>query len=567
MNKHAGFPPISEVFFALCKSVDTPFALGAWIRFKSDHRSLLDLAINPCNYEDPHLFKADYLIISFLSKYKGLITGYDLEKEALSKFETSEALCQETNLRIRKGRNLGIKAELSTIISMAQRKIAFLLGPYSTFKVSDSYGWGPGATSDISRRCAFVDTKLSQTPISVTRRALPIIRQEISGDLHWSSVLIGVEVNDIVGNFCFLPHVFSVSEECVVDTVPKNSKTHRVIAKENTCNGFLQKGFGAFFRTRLERVGIHLDDQSHNQRAAFAAYFDDLATLDLKAASDTVAKELVFELLPIDWALALDDVRSHSALMPDGTKRTLQKFSSMGNGFTFELETLIFWALSSSVSDVISGSRRVWVYGDDIVCPRDSAPLLIEVLDYCGFTVNSEKSFVSGNFFESCGKHYFKGVDVTPIYQKEMVISYEELIRLGNRLIRCAHRFGNYDSLDKRIHAAWSRAWRDSGPSCVFQLPLGTEGDDGWVVPADYFTGKRHDVNHGIRCTVIRSAPKRLPALESALLAWTLRRGVVTQSPYGGCVTSSPDTTKSKTSLLLRGGRWVMPTWEFGLSW
>lgn len=499
---HNGSSHIDEVFFALCKSIDTPFSLRAWIQFRDDPKGFSEIEIKPENYVDALTFRGDYLVASFLSKYKGLDTGNDLEAEALQRFSSSEVTCLETNNRLKHSRKVGYPPISRDIIPIARRKISQLLGPYSTFKVSEAYGWGPGATSDISRRRAFVDTKLSQIPISVTPKALPILRQEIGADLHWSAVILGTDPGSIMGPFCFLPHIFAVKSECVIDTVPKNSKTHRVIAKENTGNGFLQKGFGSYIRQRMKRVGIDLDDQTSNQEAAFAALDEGLATLDLKAASDTVAIELIYELFPIDWAFALDDVRSHKAVLPNGEVITLQKFSSMGNGFTFELESLIFWAISSSVSDVYSDSDRVWIYGDDIVCSKRCAVELIEVLGYCGFEVNSSKSFVSGLFYESCGKHYFDRYDVTPIYQKELLHD-EEIIRCANRLIRCAHRFGSFDTLFKGIFAAWARVWRLGAAFHRFQLPLGAEGDDGFVVPASYFTAVAQDLNLGLRCRVI----------------------------------------------------------------
>lgn len=562
---HIEFPQIGEVFFALCKSVNTPFSLGAWLRFKYCHKTLLDLVIFPENYETADAFQADYLVLSFLSKYKGLDTGLDLKAEALQRFTSSEEVCKETNLRFKSYRDRGYPAAVASLLFVAQRKISKLLGPYSSFKVNDSYGWGPGATSDISRRRAFVDTKMCQIPISVTPNALPIIRQEMGADLHWSASILGISPDDLTLPFCFLPHVFAIANECVIDTVPKNSKTHRVIAKENTANGFLQKGFGSYFRSRLLSVGVNLNDQSLNQRAALAAYTEGLATLDLKAASDTIALEVVFDLLPVDWALALDAVRSPYGVMPDGRRILLSKFSSMGNGFTFELESMIFWALTSAVADSVDDGRRVWIYGDDIVCPRNCASLLIELLNVCGFSVNTEKSFTDGSFFESCGKHYFKGQDVTPIYQKEIVVNDQELLRLGNRLIRCAHRFGGYDSLDKRLYAAWARTWRSAGHSAGFQLPLGTEGDDGWVVTAQYFTGRNQDVNLGIRCRIVTPLSISYPANESALLAWTLRRGVRTENPYLGDLTNAMPAKADGTKPMKIGSRWVMPTWDFGL--
>lgn len=560
MTPHVGFPRISEVFFALCKSVDTPTSLGAWLRFKYDQRELANFSIDPRQYNDAYTFSGDYLVSSFLSKWKGLKTEYNLEEEALQRFKSAESECLKTNIRIRELRKTPTTASREMYLSIARRKISKLLGPFSWFKVRELYGWGPGATSDISRRRAFVDTKLCQTPLSVTRRALPIARYELANDLHWSSVILGVKPEDIQYPFCFLPSVFSVNEECIIDTVPKNAKTHRVIAKENTLNGFLQKGFGAYFRRRLKCVGVDLDDQSVNQRAARAAFTEHLATLDLKAASDTVAIELVFELLPVDWALALNDVRSHSGILPNGGTLLLQKFSSMGNGFTFELESLLFWALTSAVVDVESPGGKVCIYGDDIILPQECASHLIDLLQFCGFTTNVAKSYTEGLFYESCGEHFFGGHNVTPCYQKEEVASLFESIRLSNRLIRVATRFGSEYRLDRRVFAAWSCSMRISQAN-YFQLPNGVEGDSAWLVPCDYFNSTPQDPNMGLRCRVLLTRTQDFPADERALLAWSLRRGVVTEAPYGGNVQSAKDRDPVK------GHRWVIPTWEFGLSW
>jgi hypothetical protein len=566
MKTQDGYTRMSKVYFALCKSIDTPVSLGAWLRFKHNQLALAEMEIAPGDYLDADAFRLDYLVVSFMSKWKGLSTGLDLEAEAIRKFTTSEELCKLSNERIKLSRVSAISPNTSAIIHMAARKIARLLGDFDWEKIEPGFGWGPGATTDVSRRRAFVDTKLCELPISVTRRALPIFRKVLSSDLHWSAVVLGCRVDDLVGPFSFLDRdVFNLTEECIIDTVPKNAKTHRVIAKEPRANGFLQKGIGSYIRRRLRRVGIDLDHQEPNQIGAACAYTDGLATLDLKAASDSMPIELIFELLPVDWAFALNDLRSHRAVMPDGSKITLQKFSSMGNGFTFELETLVFWALSSSVMSFTSPGARVLVYGDDIIVPSVSAEMVVDTLAFVGFQVNKEKSFITGNFYESCGKHYFKGEDVTPIYQKELVTEEVELLRCANRIIRYAYRAGKCCQLRKELSAPWHEATRYADTFEVFQIPLGEQGDDGFVVPGDYFTRRPHDPNRGIRCRVIEFHPKRLVAHEGALLAWSLRRGVITKHPYEGFVTSSPDTTS--TIRLTSGFRWVMPSGEFGSNW
>ena len=552
MVKQKRFPSMREVFYALCKKVDSPVSLGAWLRFEHDQLALAKMEINPNDYQDASSFAADYLVVSFLSKWKGLQTGLDLDEEALQKFITSENICFKTNQRIRKARCEPIDEFTASIISMAKRKISVLIGPCSLHKVEPWFGWGPGATYEIPRRRAFVDTKMSELPFAVTSAAEELFTSVVECDLHWSRA-IG-------------PALTTKVEQCKIKAVPKNAKTHRIIAVEPRANSFLQKGVGGYFRSRLKRVGVDLDDQSLNQDGARRAFEEGLATLDLKAASDTVAIEVVYDLFPVEWALLLDDLRSPKAEMPDGSVRILEKFSSMGNGFTFELESMIFWAVVSSVVDVLTPGGTVLIYGDDIICPAKAAEKVIECLAFLGFSVNKEKSFITGNFFESCGKHFFQGKEVTPIYQKETIESEVELLRLGNRLIRYAFSRSSGAHLNQWTSSAWEYVYRSATWSKPFQIPLGTLGDDGWVVPADRFFARRQDVNHGLSCKVMVFPSKRLPAHEGVLLAWTLRRGA---SPMSCQETgrqeaaSSPDTTKSVPTA---GTRWVMPSWEFSLS-
>lgn len=564
-----GSSRLSKIYFALCKSVDSPVALGAWLRFKYNQLALAEMEIRAADYLSSSHFELDYMVVSFLSKNKELVTGLDLRVEALQRFTTSEEVCKSSNVRIKESRMKGIDPFISSVLYLAKGKIARLLGPYSADLHTDRYGWGPGATDDLKRRCAFVDTKLCQVPISVTPKALNLMRDAIGNDLHWSSVILGVQVTDLLGPFCFLPHVFNLTEECVIDTVPKNAKTHRVIAKEPRANGFLQKGIGKYIRSRLKRVGINLDSQVANQVGAERSYWDALATLDLKAASDSMPIELVFELLPLEWAQALDAMRSPKAKLPTGQTITLQKFSSMGNGFTFELETLVFWAICSSVIHQNNSGTVCLVYGDDIIVDSSNAEDVIRCLAFCGFQTNKEKSFTSGAFYESCGKHFFQGRDVTPVYQKSPIAAEVELLRCGNRISRLAGRLGRGCGLRKELQPAWEAAWREGSATHRFQIPYGTEGDDGWLLPASRFASRPQDVNLGIRCRVIGPLPRKtLPGHEGALLAWTLRRGVVTQVPFNGLVTSSPEPEESDLRKVIPSrGRWVMPSGEFGLDW
>lgn len=543
---------VREVFFALCKSVDTPVSLGAWLRFEYSQVELSSMSIRPENYKSASEFRLDYSVVSFLSKWKGLKTGIDTEAVALQSFKSSEDHCLETNNRIKNFSNVAIP-RLHSIFHAAQRKIAKVLGPFAVSKINDTCGWGPGATTDLPRRRAFLDTKICELPIPVSRSACSLLRSEIEQDLHWSSVVLGVMPE---GAFSLLPSVFLIEDECKITTVPKSAKTDRTIAIEPRGNSFLQKGFGGYLRQRLRKVGIRLDDQTLNQRLAKAAVSEGLATLDLKAASDSVSVELVWALLPYDWAASLDAVRSRYARLPSGERLRLEKFSSMGNGFTFELETLIFWALSSACQEYNSTDGPVAVYGDDIIVSSSLAHHLIEVLNFAGFQVNEAKSFITGRFFESCGKHYFDGEDVTPAYQKELLSSELALIRLGNRLIRMSFRFER--TFCKPVLQAWRACFRQR-THLRWSIPFGTEGDDGWALPYEIFPFRfGSNPNHGVKCRVAHLHTKKFVAHESALLSWSLRRGVVTESPYGGYLTRSFEDSPPSDAF-----RWVIPNGQF----
>lgn len=111
----------------------------------------------------------------------------------------------------------------------------------------------------------------------------------------------------------------------------------------------------------------------------------------------------------------------------------------MGNGFTFELESLLFWAAAKAASEHVGNQGPVGIYGDDIIVAQSASEVLITFLEDLGFEVNLEKSFTEGLFFESCGKHYFRGVDVTPVFQKQRVDNDLELLRLANRIFELFH--------------------------------------------------------------------------------------------------------------------------------
>lgn len=535
---------MEPVVRALCEEVGTPRALSVWLCFKHNHAALLELPPADIATNDPKAFALEYFITEYLSKYKGLKPGINRRKVALEKWRLSEVQCKETNARFSEARLRPFTGRVERTLFKARRKIASLLGQLHMPLVLDSCKWGPGATFDVKRTDASPDKKISEA-ISVTVEALPYFRAVLEADPHWMHVLGGGE-QPPTGRYSVTSSCFKLVRGSRFLTVAKNAKTDRCIAAEPTGNSFLQQGVHMYMRRRLKRFGVDLDDQSKNQRLARDAYSRGYSTLDLSAASDSIARELVFHLLPLDWALFLDALRSPETRV-DGEWIRTEKFASMGNAFCFELETIIFWALACSVDEVES-SDQVSVYGDDIIVPRAAYDSVVEILTVCGFTVNAKKSFKDGNFFESCGKHFHRGVEVTPVYQKELVQHPSEWIRAHNRLLRLVNRWAE-EGLDTPSFRSARGKLRDAYPLRPFpRVPYGVTEDGGFLRPLREFT---RDPSNGYRCHVLDYVPQYTEARENAVYAYKLRRFANLNVKHDG---SAANTTEGKWRTKVR---WV----------
>lgn len=413
-----------------------------------DHDALLNISVDPTTYDDADKFSRDWLAVNLLGKYPGLRLSVDPEAVAWDSFFEAEDLCRATNIRLQRPYDtptLGVSGE--SLIESARLKIRSLLGDFSWDDAEPLMSFSSGASTRLKHSHGDPYFKYRGKP-EVTRHAALVATVAIWRIPRWRARMIQ--------NYGLDPsNWFKIAPGNRLTTVPKNSKTDRCIAVEPDMNMFLQRGIGGLIRKHLRRVGVNLNDQTLNQRLALeGSLTGKLATLDLKAASDSVSTELVRRLLPPSWFTAMDMVRSHTGtLIRSGENRTIgfHKFSSMGNGFTFELESLIFWALASSVTEFIADSdRRVAVYGDDIIVPTSASGFLTELLEYVGFRVNVQKSFERGPFRESCGKHYFRGRDVTPMYIRKVLMTKNDQYWMANAIRRFA---------SQRYDGAFADSW------------------------------------------------------------------------------------------------------------
>lgn len=451
---------LKSVSFQLWESIDSPKSLACKLLYENrEFAQLVALEVDPLHYTSARRYADDALAVKFLAKFPDF-KHPDLKPEIVARdsFSEFEEMCRLSNKRFR-----GLEEDpslwdpfMKDVFDLSKRKISSVLGAVNLDQISHGFGWGPGATTSAVGSNTSAYEKF-RARLDVTSNSLIMGHCCINSTPSWSNCQIQTDEFPSV-KVSLSRDAFNVVRGNEIVFVPKNAKTHRIIAKEPHVNSYLQKGFGSYIRRRLASVaGIDLNDQSLNQRLAMkSSITGHLATIDLSGASDTISRELVRLLLPAKWFSLLDACRSKQGfLRKEDTWVCYEKFSSMGNAFTFELESLIFWALCDSVKTLEQSSGELNVYGDDIIVPVEIYPSVVKVIDFAGFRVNASKSFSSGVFRESCGKDYFDGTDVRPIFLKESLSNVENLLKLANSLRRYSHRRSFNCGCDKRFRDVW----------------------------------------------------------------------------------------------------------------
>jgi len=228
--------------------------------------------------------------------------------------------------------------------------------------------------------------------------------------------------------------------------VPKSNETTRTICAEPTLNMWYQRAYGKILEETLKsHFSIDLSDQQDVNRelCRLGSIDGSLATIDLKSASDSISMKLVEYLFPRHAVSILKLLRCPSTELPNGDKVDLSMVSTMGNGFTFPLQTLLFSCMVRCVF-LLSGkallrskvhvkrlthygetSRSIrignfGVFGDDIIIPTEMYGMMCRLLTLCGFRVNLTKSFAEGPFRESCGADFLNGINVRPVYLHDL---------------------------------------------------------------------------------------------------------------------------------------------------
>lgn len=223
---------------------------------------------------------------------------------------------------------------------------------------------------------------------------------------------------------------------CEYSTVPKNYKSYRSIGINNsvttaemkfTANRIIERA-GTLSHARNKSVdlgGYNLTNKClqhlftilgdiRNDYNREKLKDDRTATIDCSSASDLMSYFLFTDLAGPEWKAHIDSIRNQY-IMFGSQKRKLWKLTTMGDGWCFLFETLYFIAIAITAVYVYciynSKSQRqfesyvlsLWQHGDDTVIDQDIADTYMDFLELHGFIVNHDKSYTTGNYFESCG--------------------------------------------------------------------------------------------------------------------------------------------------------------------
>lgn len=471
----------------ICSFLDTPAALSTWLLYRhGEWGQLSSRRWNPLSYSivfhSPDFVRREKQAFTLLRKvaWHDPTISPSPREAAMVAWEEAESKCCSTNSWLFPFLDRGAlhpsDDALRRFVDAVKKRMTRMFGP-----IPNSYRgkWGPGSVFEWSSRLPpTVADKFVGIP-HVTSRAEAVFRLDYDFT-SWS------RFREQEG----LQHL-AIASGSRLSFVPKDGTTMRPIAIEPTGNLWCQLGIGSFLKTRLAKWGMsgfverklppgmrHLPlspdpdaAEIHRKMAKLGSQTGEWATIDLRSASDTISRAAVKAFLPPLWYELLDSLRTHrirTAVRRDKetggeieTWRYLEKFSSMGNGFTFELETMLFTALLEEACGLMAG-KNLWVFGDDMIVPAHTAQHAIQVLTLFGFIVNDNKTFIEGPFRESCGGDYWLGVDVTSVALKgakeignprsaAIYVEGQALFDLHNSLLKWGIPFSCLDNIREEV--------------------------------------------------------------------------------------------------------------------
>jgi hypothetical protein len=350
--------------------------------------------------------------------------------------------------------------------------------------IRETFAAGPGASLYCKNDSFY--TKLFNSQITASSDyLLSLYRAAISESDTWSEA-------EMLRSVKFGERIVSSNR---LFFVPKTAEISRTCCTEPLVNMLLQKALGAFLESCLAKsFGVSLKTQPDFNRelARIGSVDGSFGTIDLQSASDSISWSLVQRICPSNLLGYFRCTRSERTILPDGSEIDLNMISTMGNGFTFPLQTIIFACAIRAVYQLMNldshcPKTQFGVFGDDIIVKSEAYAFLIRSLNKLGFKVNDDKSFNTGSFRESCGYDYNNGHFVRGVYIRSLETVpdvYSAINRLnrwsamaGVRLTNTVTLLGRF--VKRKLRVPFSESI-DSGIQVPFKLSSPKVDDRYW---------------------------------------------------------------------------------------
>jgi len=353
-------------------------------------------------------YKATYQILSIFKRYRfrnDTYTDAELANLETEKFRDCQRRLEQLDLD-------ALDATSSCILDRARAYITKTLGVYSDEEHRSLCRFGRRASVGIPARKACLAERY-EIPVSGSLNQIEWFDVEMRHDSfvqdYWKKLLD----SDPNGS------IYRPVDSLQLTFVPKSYKSFRSIMPNTTIGSYMSFGLGEMIRKRLKRIGYDISklQMRHRYLAQRESVNNLLVTADLSSASDSISVALVRRIFPEDWFNILNFSRIGCVTLPDKSTHKTETFCTMGIGYTFPLQTLVFLALLNAIQSFYFDRldrRTISVYGDDLIYATRMHDFVAKHFQQFGFVINVDKTFVRGHFRESCGGDYYHGVDVRP---------------------------------------------------------------------------------------------------------------------------------------------------------
>jgi len=362
----------------------------------------------PDSETDVARYKAAYQLGSVVKRYRfsnDIYSDQELVETAVKGFKDTQDRLAKVNLD-------SLPASAQWVLELAARYVAQTLGPYCDEEHRDLCRFGRKASVGIPARLA-CEAARWELPITGSCEQIKWFDSEMSEIESVQDYWRAQKGSDPTRS------TYHAIDHLTLSLVPKSFKSLRAIMPNSTIGSYMSFGLGEIMRKRLKRVGYDIKtlQKRHRHLASQASVHGLYTTADLSSASDSITVALVERLFPSDWFAILQQSRIGNVLLPDGSIVQSDTFCTMGIGYTFPLQTLVFLALLHAIQAVLykaNDRRLISVYGDDMIYATRMHDEVVFMMQQFGFVFNVDKTFSTGHFRESCGGDYFHGVDVRP---------------------------------------------------------------------------------------------------------------------------------------------------------